>query len=304
MLIRFGSDQVRILEVGGLAPRIEIPLPVLGESEFETVLPHEGESSRSPHFTMWKKSGLVFGVATETIDEGAVESVSYSIYKELFGLLDGRTLYRIWNYAPKINEGEGDNETYKLFCKGRSVAFHEQFGANDEAFMPSGSCLGAKGDRLIVYFLAGLAKPSHYENPQQIPAYRYPRKYGPKSPSFARATSVLLDDIYYRFVSGTAAVVGSESIGVGDLSKQLAVTCENLQIVERQSRVDIPARASEGAEISGKVYLRRAEDYEVTRDYLAKHLPQWSQSLVYLQGDICRRELLVEVELNFRNEFL
>ena len=281
MVIRYGRNKLEIADQEGDV-RIDIPLPLLGGEESEFVPPMGGEVSSLKQFTLWKNGGLAFGLAGVPLTSDTVEASAYGLYQELFGLLEGKRLYRIWNYAPGINVGEGDTEIYKLFSKGRSEAFREYFGDDDEASMPSGSCLGADGDQLIVLFLAGDVEPSHHENPQQVPAYRYPRRYGPKSPSFARATSVKLEDAFYRFISGTAAVVGSESIGIDDVRRQLEVTCDNLEIVEKQSRVALPENAVGVEEVLGKVYLRNAEDFTMAKDYLEQRLPAWSKHFVYL----------------------
>ena len=79
------------------------------------------------------------------------------------------------------------------------------------------SCGNTK--RPSIYFLAG-AHPAHIlGNPRQVNAYDYPSLYGPRSPSFARASLYRSDSATQLFISGTASVVGHQSQhkGLADL---------------------------------------------------------------------------------------
>lgn len=277
----------------------DIALEVLGDVDCESIPINGVDSFESGHFKCWRDGRYLFGSVSVPIDESNLESVSYALYSELFDLIGYEFLYRIWNYIPRINEGLEDQERYKLFCKGRSEAFHEKFGEHEETFMPAGSCVGIDGDRLVVYFLAGDALPAHHENPNQVPAYRYPREYGVKSPSFARATSLLIDGRFMRFISGTAAVIGHASLGVGDLDKQLEITCDNLELVAGEASAATDRRLDSEEFVSGKVYLRNAADFSRSKAYLDKRLSAWAKNLIYVRSDICRKELLVEIELTF-----
>lgn len=277
----------------------EIDLESLGEIDCEAMPIASRPSRHSGSFQVWEDEVFILAFASVRVDETTIESVSLSLYRELFALIGDRILYRIWNYSPRINEGEGDREMYKMFCKGRSEAFHERFGSEEETFMPAGSCVGIDGDRLVVYFLAGSVEPAHHENPKQVPAYRYPRKYGVKSPSFARATSLITDGRFFRFISGTASVVGHESLGVGDIAAQLETTCDNLELIAAEAAKAVSDKLVGDLAVSGKVYLRDPSAFSQVRDYLETRMSHWNPSLVFVHSDICRKELLVEIELTF-----
>ena len=113
----------------------------------------------------------------------------YQAYTTLLSFIGGRgysDIVRVWNYMPHINHGEDDAESYRKFCLGRQKAFADS--TYDENTFPSACALGHDGDRTIIYLLAGKRPVIHIENPLQESAYNYPRKYGPASPSFARAS--------------------------------------------------------------------------------------------------------------------
>jgi chorismate lyase/3-hydroxybenzoate synthase len=138
---------------------------------------------------------------------------------------------------------------------------------------------------LAVYAIAARDSGVQVENPRQVSAYDYPRRYGPRSPSFARATvaaGLLL-------TAGTSSVVGHRSVHGGDVAAQLEETLANLEAL---------ALAGGGPGLAMfdrlKVYLRRRSDYELVAARLERELP--GAQMLFLESDICRGDLLVEIE--------
>jgi chorismate lyase/3-hydroxybenzoate synthase len=196
-------------------------------------------------------------------------------------------LLRIWNYLDAINDGEGDAERYRLFCAGRAAGMDGALGD-----YPAATAIGVRDGRRVlqVYALAARAPGHAVENPRQLNAWRYPRQYGPAAPGFARAmrapsTSPQL------YISGTAAIVGHTSHHPEDLAAQLNETLANLD-----SLLDAAGSTpSLGAMSPLKVYVRHASDVPAVRELLRARLGD-KVPLVLLQGDVCRRELLLEIE--------
>lgn len=191
-------------------------------------------------------------------------------------------VYRIWNFFDAINEGSGDDERYRQFCLGRA----EGLGTSLPGY-PAGSALGRRDGarRLQVIWLAGRTPPLLVENPRQVSAYRYPRQYGPASPSFSRAVRIG-DDL---LISGTASIVGHETRHGGDVRAQTAESLLNLRAVVESAGLD-------AASLGGiKAYVRHLSDVAGTREELERGgFPQ--QECCLLLADICRRDLLVELE--------
>lgn len=293
MLVRFGNS---VFEESVAAAPARIPLLALGERADETLLAQSESIGRRCGFQLWRSGTVIAGLASASASVSGYSDIALNLYRALFEATDGLNLYRMWNYAPFINHGEGDDECYRRFCEGRAIAFAERFGDGAVDAIPAGSCVGAEGDRLVVAFLAGSAAPRHFENPRQVPAYRYPRIYGPRSPSFARATVAETDGFRYGFVSGTSAVSGHESVGIGDLDAQMRITRENLELMLGTCGID--ARSPTLRSAAGKVYLRRSENFEQARAFMDTAFPRFAPSLIYLRSDICRRELLFEAELS------
>lgn len=195
---------------------------------------------------------------------------------------------RLWNYFAAINDGEGDNERYKIFCGGRALGI----GTRLAAPYPAASAIGRSDGvhTLQVYWLAARVRGIAVENPRQVSAWRYPRQYGPTPPSFARA--VHIDSMPAQLhLSGTAAVVGHASQHGGDLGAQLSETFTNLESLFAHASVGPDFGASDLV----KVYVRHAMDAARVAAELERRLPRDTPRLLLL-GDICRNELLVEID--------
>lgn len=224
--------------------------------------------------------------------------LSETAYRQLYGVLgEPGPLYmvRLWNYLPAINAGNGDRERYRRFCVGRGTALSEV--GIDERALCAGTAIGTRGNRFRVYCLAAAAPGVHIENPRQVSAYRYPREYGPCSPSFARATALpRTDGSVALLISGTASVVGHATVHPGDLEAQLGETVDNLDALldSAARRFGKPALARFDERSLLRVYLRRPEAADRV---LARLREAWPGARVaVLRGDICRRDLEVEIE--------
>jgi hypothetical protein len=203
--------------------------------------------------------------------------------------------------VPEINGfGPGGLENYRAFCKGRWHAFEETFGEGFASFLPAASAIGAVGGPLTVAFLAGARAARHHENPAQVPAYQYPPEYGPRPPSFARATVVEWGGVSDVFISGTSAVMGHGTVAPHDTAGQLECTFENLVLISRAC--GLGDRFGSGRAVSRhfKVYLRHAGDLAAVDPVVRRRLLVPGDRVTYLGADICRSALNVEIELTVR----
>ncbi len=205
-----------------------------------------------------------------------------------------RHLLRVWNYLDAITLGDGDNERYRQFCVGRGRGL----GDFDASSLPAATAIGRCDDArtIQVYWLAAREPGTPLENPRQLSAYRYPRLYGPQSPSFARAMLPPAGSAMPLLLSGTASVVGHESRHGDCLESQLVETFANfdsLIATARQQRPSLPAAFGAGSRL--KVYVRDAADLPRVAAVLEARLgPQVPRLL--LHAAICRRELRVEID--------
>jgi len=238
----------------------------------------------------WSSGGGWLFVALEADEgeHGGIEAASELAYRTLCGFVaarEERHLLRVWNYLHAINAGEGDDERYRRFCMGRARGL----AANDIRRYPAATAIGHRDTPglLQVYALCAIQPGEALENPRQISAWRYPREYGPTPPSFARAMKLPDGGLA---ISGTAAVVGHASRHERDIAAQVAETCLNLEAL-----LDAAGARDFDAASPLKIYVRHREDASAVEVALAERLDP-SVPRVLLIGDICRQELLVEID--------
>ncbi len=229
---------------------------------------------------------------------GALHEATTQAYREICATLDAENyphLLRVWNYLPDINRDTHGTERYRQFNTARHRALLES-GRSLAGNVPAASALGAASDSpLVVYFLAGRTAPSFVENPRQLSAYFYPRQYGIHSPVFSRATLLRQEEGLALFISGTASIVGHRSLHVGDTAAQTRETLTNIEaLLAEANRVARGVHFHLSA-LAFKVYVRRPADLPVVRAELAAALGE-STRVIYLQAEICRQDLLVEIE--------
>ena len=271
--IEFGGD-------ASVCPRIVLPLRELGAE---------------PMAEMWRadapiaagcNDGITFGRSGDVLfgailgGDGDLESTTREAYGKLIAFVRGAGapyLLRIWNHVRDINAIEEGVERYKRFCAGR----HDAFAAAGYAMrgdLPAASAVGSRKPGLLLYFVASARPGVQVENPRQVSAYDYPPQYGPKAPSFSRAT--IAEGL--TFIAGTSSVVGHTTVHAGDVEAQVDETVRNLErLVSLRDLAMV------------KVYVRNAADYE---RIAARVRQKISAPAVYLEADICRADLLVEIE--------
>jgi len=254
--------------------------------------------------TPWREGGLrgartpALGFGVLECDEGAqgIAAVSESAYRQLLAHLAGSPhpqLLRIWNYLDAITQGEGDAERYRQFCVGRAAGF-----ALAPERLPAATAIGRRdGQRVLqMYWLSAASTGVPLENPRQVAAWRYPRQYGPRPPSFARAMLPPADVPLPLMLSGTAAVVGHASRHAGDLAAQLDETLRNFAaLIEVARGHEPPLPPTFGAGSLLKVYLNNAARGAELESLLAARLAADVPRLV-LQADICRADLALEID--------
>ncbi|HEU4503825.1 MAG TPA: hypothetical protein VFR79_03295 [Nitrospira sp.] len=242
---------------------------------------------------------LLFGSITAVEDSDTdLAQTTERAYRQLLRLLRESGfphLWRIWNYFPRINEEQQGLERYRLFCVGRHQALAETL-PDFPSSLPAGTAVGSQRGPLQVYFLAGAQPGTHLGNPRQLNAYDYPEIYGPRSPSFARATLCRSEGATQLFISGTASVVGHQSRHEGLADMQALETVTNLRaLIDRARAVPPSFERGTRSHSAFKVYVRNPKHLDIVRRVF--HAPfLLSSHLLYLQGDLCRKELLVEVE--------
>ncbi len=274
---------------------------LLGECWLSSLPVSAGESEG----IVWRRSGdVLYGVLE--LDEALfvgengrtpLQAAGEEAYRSIFRLLEAQELpqlWRVWNYMADINGESHGLERYRQFNIGRQDAFLE-FSRGATGNVPAACALGLAGGPLSIAFMAGAVPAVAVENPRQVSAYHYPAEYGPRSPTFSRAALVYPPGREILFVSGTASIVGHRTVHPGDVVAQCRESLANIAaVVGEANRL---ARAGDYAlgEMAYRVYLRRAVDQPPIAAVLTELLGP-AADIVYVEADVCRRDLLIEIE--------
>jgi chorismate lyase/3-hydroxybenzoate synthase len=287
---RFGAD-------ANAEGAFTVPLPSLGGPTFEDwsigqdgaiEIQDAGEGLRIRRGAEWLMGELVIEAdRSEDIERAAFEA--YARVRQFVTHSEYPYLVRMWNFFDRLNEGEGDDERYRRFCVGRHSAIASP---GFEFHLPAASVIGSRVPGLYVSFLAGRERGSQIENPRQTSAFRYPRDYGPISPSFSRATRIG----HTLLVSGTAAVVGHETQHPGDAAAQLDEIAANLRALLDRASQDLGWFKGRWRAQALRLYLRNESDAAGLPDRLRAALGEPDAPLAVLRGDISRADLMLEVE--------
>lgn len=276
----------------GSDPRhLQVPLPPLvGNPPRECWSVDAEVTTGSSGKLRWAAGGgwRMTAIEIDEADTDGIRAASQSAYERLIEHV--RTspechLQRVWNYLGAINAGAGDAERYRLFCSGRARGL----AAHEVTHYPAATAIGHHGPQglLQVYALSAVRPGLAMENPRQVSAWKYPREYGPTSPSFARAMQLPNGALA---ISGTAAVIGHASHHHDDVTAQAEETFANLGLLLERARMPV---FDAGSPL--KVYVRHPQDAPAVRAALARHLGP-AVPCILLHGDICRKELLVEID--------
>ena len=280
----------------GVDGQFDAGLPVLAGEARENLFGASQPAGRVRALSLFRAGDWLLGAATVPVSAGP-EAAARLVYADIFQATWGRHLARIWNYVPAINAtGPTGLENYRAFCRGRSLAYEQDCGPSFNALLPSASAVGCQSATLTVVFAACAGKPRHVENPLQVPAYDYPGEHGPRAPSFARATVVPGPGHATVFISGTAAIRGHATLAPDSTPLQLDCTLENLQAISRACGIGPDLAAGRASARHFKVYLRHAKEQPAVAAVLVERLLQDTDSVTYLQADICRTALRVEIE--------
>lgn len=238
----------------------------------------------------------------------------YDAIAKLVGDRPRRHPVRFWNHIPDVRRTSAEGlDRYMVFNAGRFAACSAWFGGPQsfDRLLPTASAVGHHGADLVVHALAGSDPGVAVENPRQVPSYRYSPRFGPRPPCFARAT--VLPDLAGRgpviLVAGTASIRGEQTMHPGDVRAQTLETFENLgALVRAASERHAPGTTGVGrtrrtlAAFDGlrmfrdlRVYYVRAADRKVVSGMVAAALPHLRR-VEYVRADLCRPDLLVEIE--------
>ncbi|WP_353155670.1 hypothetical protein [Herminiimonas fonticola] len=290
-------------------PAMPVMMPVLNGSQalYETLHTDTPLKSAMAGDIRYRcNDSLLFGVITldeadflkmaETAQASPLQMASRSAYEQIFALLESLDfpfVLRFWNYMADINGITHQLERYRQFNLGRQQAFaaKEKERAGN---VPAACALGTASGPLTIAFLAARIPSQPIENPRQISAYDYPVQYGPRSPLFSRASVAAIGDASLLLLSGTASIVGHTTLHADDVIAQTEESLTNVEAVLDET-CRKTGRQCELDSLDYVVYIRHPADLPKVKAVVERRIGVHVKA-AYLQADICRADLLVEIE--------
>ncbi len=242
------------------------------------------------------RSVVVDGAATMTAE--GFEAATQLAYRTLLSDVPHDHLLRAWNFIPRINDpadrsADADGRSgdrYMVFNAGRFKAFHDVY--ERPPWFPVASGVGHAGDDLVLHLLHGDGDPRPVDNPRQVLPVDYSARFGDLPPAFIRAAKVRGVEGASILVSGTASVVGEDSLHSDSFERQLEETLDNLETVIASCEPGVvPADLEDWL-----VYLPEPAFEDRVREAVGRRWPGHRIVLAFRAQRLCRPELLVEIE--------
>ena len=274
-------------------------------------------SDKAKSYVSIKSTGqqwLYIGAKGCSSSDLTIRDSTESSFKQLDSVLDQEGLsfnniLRQWNYIPdivciKLNEND-ERQNYQEFNEVRGGWYRKRNLLKD---FPAATGIGTRGEIVRLEIIAGAVDDAYnvYSllNPGQQNAHQYSEgklvgSIKESTPLFERGKMIFGNGKGHIWVSGTAAIKGEESIP-GDVLEQSNITCENIERLIDVSNLRELGLPSGNYDISARyirAYVKYLSDGPLVRELLVNLYPD---TLVHvLEADVCRDELLVEIEAEF-----
>ena len=225
--------------------------------------------------------------------------------------MDFSHIFRQWNYIESITGTFSDSQRYQIFNDVRTLFYNESDFIQG---YPAATGIGMKTGGVIIDFLAAVHDQVWpVKNPEQVDAHKYSDEVlannefsdqlKSTTPKFERAKAIALEKDILMYISGTAAIKGQVSTAKNDAFQQTLETIDNIEqltdiknLTAHHIPVTDPSCIEPG---SFKIYVKTADDLKRVRSAFESRFGKMNDVL-YLIGDICRPELLMEIEGTYR----
>jgi len=248
--------------------------------------------------------------------ENDTRKAATAAFESVIGILEQENLtmnnlVRQWNYIGDILKIRDGFQNYQIFNEVRSE-FYSRYRTGRN--FPAATGIGMKYGGVFLDFCAVEA---HEElqvkgvgNPNQVNPYEYGQnvlqgltgrgKPAKHPPQFERALLMVNSESRHLFISGTASIIGQETRGKGDIREQTLVTIENINKLTDseylRQLLGTPDLVT-GRYTLLRVYVKQPEHFDEVKEICSSHFP--GVPAIYIQADICREDLLTEIEAEF-----
>jgi enamine deaminase RidA (YjgF/YER057c/UK114 family) len=256
---------------------------------------------------------LFVGGAMSNEPEAGIQKQSdaiFSVLEEIFELekMPVSSIVRQWNYIENITRIEDNCQNYQEFNDARSRFYQKTkwHGGFPAATGIGIGCGGVIVDLDAIYTNGSDIKVVSLNNTLQVPAHDYSKSVlvaaedepdrPVTTPKFERGKLVSSGTEGVIYISGTAAIRGEKSFSYEGIEEQTRITLENIEhLISEETLASSGAGHFANVEISSlRIYLKEESFFEPCKKIVDENYP--GVSAVYLKADICREELLVEIE--------
>jgi len=256
-------------------------------------------------------SGL--SVLSKNNDTSELSEKSFKLMKSILKKenLTFSNVTRQWNYIENILMINKVNnisiQNYQVFNDIRAKHYNS---ADFICGFPAATGIGMNTGGVIIDFYAVSTPQKIYvapiSNPKQIDAHQYSEdvligsSYQESKvknpPKFERAKLLYFNDSGLIFISGTASIIGQKTKSVQKIDEQTITTIENIyQLISKNTLQNLNINHSKEPKfVNIRVYVKNEQDIPIVKSICKKYFKE--TPTLYLVSDICRNELLVEIE--------
>ncbi len=255
------------------------------------------------------------GLGSDSVTEDTAEA-AIAAFDQMRSILETEqmsfnNIIRQWNFIGNILKFKNENQNYQIFNKVRSDNYLKHRTVHS---YPAATGVGMKFGGVFLDFFAVKAESNlkliAVDNPDQIRPYDYSQKVlkgkpvdGEKinqPPQFERAVYLVNNTGSSLYVSGTASIIGQDTIGIGDIEKQTEITIGNIGKLADSERIGHLTGNMDFCSanlILLRVYIKNQSDFAKVKSVCKEYYS--NVPVVFIEADICRDNLLVEIEAEY-----
>lgn len=220
-------------------------------------------------------------------------------------------IVRQWNYVENITMlddlADKQLQNYQIFNDIRTLFYNKSDFVNG---YPAATGIGIENGGCCIEVIALKQKNEKtvfpITNSLQVDAHNYSENVlvgkaiaeikKVSTPKFERAKAMYINDFGLLFVSGTASIVGEQTVFPDNVEKQTITTIENIEhLISVNNLIKNKITVTSHPElINYRVYLKNKADYKTVKLLCDAHFG--IKKCIFVKADICRSNLLVEIE--------
>ena len=255
-----------------------------------------------------------FSAKHETFKENTLETFSKLDSTLRSNGFDYSEIVRQWNYIENIVRLDTlidkHLQNYQIFNDMRSLFYEKSDFMNG---YPSATGIGMEYGGCTIEAIAFKEKKRNSIRPVtnsfQVDAHSYSSTVltgkaieeiiRVSTPKFERGKYLHFGDDGFLFISGTASIIGEQTVFTEDVAKQTLTTLSNIDHLVSMNNLNHNkiSITSQPQLLNYRVYLKNESDYTIVKSLCDIHYGIDNGFIV--KADICRSNLLIEIEANY-----